>query len=230
MNIKSHTLTPRQIRDYAVCLREQERAENTVKQYTNYLSTFFHWLDGRPLAKTELIAWKKQLSETYAAATVNTMLAAVNGFLRFMGWDDTIVKLLKVQKTLFRDENRELDYREYERLVRAAEEKGDLRLSLLIQTICATGKSIDRSNIWRAMKRLCNDAGIDQAKVFPHNLRHLFARRFYAQEKDTDRLTDILGIPTSRHFSGKWDPWPDPWRAYGAQTKRRPAFCCFFCP
>ena len=67
------------------------------------------------------------------------MLAAVNGFLRYMGWCDVTVKLLKVQKALFRDEARELSCKEYERLVKTADRKGNTRLSLLIQTICATG-------------------------------------------------------------------------------------------
>lgn len=59
--------------------------------------------------------------------------------------------------------------------------------------ITRTGKSVSRSNIWREMKGLCEKANVDPRKVFPHNLRHLFARIFYGLEKDIVRLADVLG-------------------------------------
>lgn len=55
------------------------------------------------------------------------------------------------------------------------------------------GNPIDRSNVWRRMKSLCEAAGVEPQKVFPHNLRHLFARTFYEQERDIAALADILG-------------------------------------
>lgn len=66
------------------------------------------------------------------------------------------------------------------------------------------GKPMDRSNIWSAMKNLCADANVDRKKVFPHNLRHLFAYTFYGLEKDLVRLADILGhssIETTRIYT-----------------------------
>ena len=65
------------------------------------------------------------------------------------------------------------------------------------------GKPWDRSNIWREMKALCREAGVSQGKVFPHNLRHLFARTYYNVEKDIAKLADILGhssINTTRIY------------------------------
>ncbi len=59
--------------------------------------------------------------------------------------------------------------------------------------ITRTGRPISRSNVWREMKGLCMEADVDPCKVFPHNLRHLFARIFYGLEKDIARLADILG-------------------------------------
>lgn len=59
--------------------------------------------------------------------------------------------------------------------------------------ITKNGKPINRSNIWREMKNLCEEANVDPQKVFPHNLRHLFARVFYGIEKDIVRLADVLG-------------------------------------
>ncbi len=66
-----------------------------------------------------------------------------------------------------------------------------------------SGKPLDRSNIWREMKALCESAGVNPQKVFPHNLRHLFARTFYSIEKDIAKLADILGhsnINTTRIY------------------------------
>lgn len=69
--------------------------------------------------------------------------------------------------------------------------------------VTKSGKPLDRSNIWRQMKDLCEQAGVSPQKVFPHNLRHLFARTFYGIEKDIAKLADILGhsnINTTRIY------------------------------
>lgn len=66
-----------------------------------------------------------------------------------------------------------------------------------------SGKPLDRSSIWRQMKQLCKAAGVKESKVFPHNLRKLFARTFYGIEKDIAKLADILGhssINTTRIY------------------------------
>lgn len=66
------------------------------------------------------------------------------------------------------------------------------------------GRPLDRSNIWSDMKSLCREAGVAEEKVFPHNLRHLFARTYYGLEKDIVRLADILGhssINTTRLYT-----------------------------
>ena len=70
--------------------------------------------------------------------------------------------------------------------------------------VSRTGRPLDRSNIWAQMKGLCARAGVDPAKVFPHNLRHLFAVTFYRLERDIVRLADILGhasIDTTRIYT-----------------------------
>ena len=69
--------------------------------------------------------------------------------------------------------------------------------------ITRTGNPLNRSNIWSAMKKLCETAGVKPSKVFPHNLRKLFARTFYGIEKDIAKLADILGhssINTTRIY------------------------------
>ena len=264
MKHKVRDFTAAHIRRYALYLREQERAPATIQKYLHDLDALLDYLDGAPVTKAALIGWKEELAQRHAPATVNSMIAAVNGFLSFMGWRECAVKLLKIQKSLFCDERRELTRSEYARLVRAAEQEGNLRLSLVLQTICATGirvselrfitveavrtgraeivnkgkrrtvflpgklrrllkkylqgqkktagavfttrtgKPLDRSNIWRDMKRLCESAGVEPGKVFPHNLRHLFARTYYSIEKDLSRLADILGhssVNTTRIYT-----------------------------
>ncbi len=266
MTRKKAELNEKLIDSYMTYLREQERSAATIQKYTHDLGVLLAYLDGRPLDKISLVDWKRRLTETYAPASVNSMLAAVNGFLAFMNWRELTVKPLKIQKSLFMDESRELTRGEYARLVRAAEHRNNERLSLVLQTICCagirvselkfitveaaragraeisckgkrrtvflpdrlcrlltkycrkqkktagavfttrTGKALDRSNIWRDMKALCRSAGVESGKVFPHNLRHLFARAYYAQEKDLSRLADILGhsnVSTTRIYTAE---------------------------
>ena len=266
MRKKSHALTPELIQNYLIYQEEQERSAATIQKYAHILSELYAYLDGRVLNKIELIGWKQKLTETLAPATVNSMLTAVNGYFSYMGWPELKIRLLKIQRSLFRDEQKELTRSEYIRLVRAAEQEGNERLSLVIQTICATGirvselrfitaeavhcgragisnkgkrrtvflpdklrrllkqylkkqkitagavfvtrtgKTLDRSNIWRDMKALCDSAGVDPSKVFPHNLRHLFARTYYSLERDLSRLADILGhsnVSTTRIYTAE---------------------------
>ena len=69
--------------------------------------------------------------------------------------------------------------------------------------VTRTGKLISRTNIWREMKALCVEANVNPEKVFPHNLRHLFARSFYRLERDLAKLADLLGhssINTTRIY------------------------------
>lgn len=260
----TRTLTKNVLEDYLTALREDEKSAATVSKYAHDLSMAAAYFAGDELTKQGLIAWKSTLVEQYAAATVNSILAALNGFLKHMGWNDLTVKPLKIQRAMFRDERKELTQAEYKRLVQAAEGENNRRLSLVVQTICATGirvselrfitvdavrsghteisnkgkrrmiflpeklrrilskylkdthktegavfttrngKPLDRSNIWRDMKALCESAGVEPDKVFPHNLRHLFARTYYSIEKDLSRLADILGhssVNTTRIYT-----------------------------
>ena len=87
-----------------------------------------------------------------------------------------------------------------QKLLRYAAEQG-IKSGMIFVT--RTGKPISRTNIWREMKVLCEEANVKPQKVFPHNLRHLFARVFYGIEKDIAKLADILGhssINTTRIY------------------------------
>ncbi len=70
--------------------------------------------------------------------------------------------------------------------------------------VTKNGNPLDRSNIWSDMKKLCKEADVSEKKVFPHNLRHLFARTYYNVQKDVVRLADILGhssVNTTRIYT-----------------------------
>ena len=246
------------VSDAIVALYQDETARIT----SVFLTT--KRLDDFGITKHETLTLVLRVPTSHAPATVNSILAAVNGFFRFMGWKDIAVKLLKIQKALFCDERRELTRAEYARLVSAAQKVGNERLSLVMQTICATGtrvselrfitveavttgraeicnkgkrrtvflpgrlrrllrkylqkqkktagavfttrtgRPLDRSNIWRDMKALCESADVEPGKVFPLNLRHLFARTYYSLEKDLSRMADILrhsSVNTTRIYT-----------------------------
>ena len=87
-----------------------------------------------------------------------------------------------------------------QKLLRYAAEQG---IKSVMIFVTRTGKPISRTNIWREMKALCEEANVNPQKVFPHNLRHIFARVFYGIEKDIAKLADILGhssINTTRIY------------------------------
>lgn len=86
------------------------------------------------------------------------------------------------------------------KLLRYAAEQG-IKSGVIF--ITRNGNPMSRTNIWREMKKLCEQANVNPDKVFPHNLRHLFARTFYCIEKDIAKLADILGhssINTTRIY------------------------------
>lgn len=87
-----------------------------------------------------------------------------------------------------------------QKLLRYASEQG-IKSGMIFVT--RTGNPLSRTNIWRAMKAICLKANVNPQKVFPHNLRHLFARVFYNIDKDIGKLADILGhsnINTTRIY------------------------------
>lgn len=106
-------------------LKRAERSQNTIEKYRRDVLAFIRWLGNRPVDREMSIEWKQQLlGRGYTTATVNSMLIALNRFFDFMGWNDCRVNVLKQQKRLFREENRELTKEEYSRLVETAVQEG----------------------------------------------------------------------------------------------------------
>lgn len=101
-------------------LRENEKSPATIEKYLCDACAFLCWLDGREPTKELTVCYKEGLTERYEAASVNSMLAGINSYLSFSGRADCRVKPLRVQRTLFGSEERELSREEYARLVCAA--------------------------------------------------------------------------------------------------------------
>lgn len=134
-----HIITQSDIDGYCHALAADERAAGTIAKYRHDLTAFTRFLGGRSVTRENAAGWKAHLQgRGYAPVTVNAMLSAVNGFFRFMGWHIKI-KFLHIQHQLFRDPARELTRAEYDRLLAAARERGQTRLSLIMETLCATG-------------------------------------------------------------------------------------------
>ena len=258
---KNYTTELQQFEKY---LLDEEKSAATIEKYLRDIRGFCLYLAGRQISKEETITYKERLTVDYAPASVNSMLIALNRFLRFIGMETCCVRLLKIQRQIYCTEDKELSKAEYARLVDAAKQRGNERLNLILQTICGTGirvselpyitaeavregkavvncknktrvifipsliqkllkqymkksgitagsifitksgKPLNRRNIWRDMKALCERAGVSPNKVYPHNLRHLFARTFYSMDKDIVRLADLLGhssVNTTRIYT-----------------------------
>lgn len=88
MRQETRRITAEQIDRYALRLRELERAPATVRKYVHDLAALLEYLDGQPVTKAALIAWKQDLTAAHAPSTVNSMLAAVNTLFRFLGWEE----------------------------------------------------------------------------------------------------------------------------------------------
>ncbi len=100
---------------------------------------FVEFSSGKHIDRAVVLDYKTGLENRYAISSANSMIASLNSFFRFMGWQDLCVKQFKVQKQTFCKEEKELTKEEYIRLVRTAEQKHDERLCLILQTICGTG-------------------------------------------------------------------------------------------
>lgn len=262
-NRMEYRITDTLIEQFRKQLTDEEKAPSTIEKYVRDVRNFLQYAgEGMEVTKELTMAYKKKLQTEYSPAAVNSMLAALNGFLKRMNWHDCVVKSLKWQKEAFRSTKKELTKEEYLCLVKEAGKQGKTRLFLILQTLCSTGiriselqfitvealkkgravvrskgkqrtvllpdklciqlrryiqpgtrgsifvtrngKPVDRSNIFHEMKKICEAAGISREKVYPHNLRHLFARTYYQARRDITHLADLLGhasINTTRIYT-----------------------------
>ena len=108
---------------YKNYLIDEEKSEVTVEKYVRDIETFYKWTEGRKLTKSLVIEYKNKLVNEYSPATVNSVLAALNGFFAYNEWYALKVKSLKLQRQLFCQSEKELTKAEYEKLLKAARDK-----------------------------------------------------------------------------------------------------------
>ena len=135
-----HILTNGQLISFKQQLRSEEREQSTIEKYMREVKLFRTWLAGCPVTAETIAQWKNHLrDDNYKSETINSKLSALNRFFKFMRWPECRIKYLKIQRKLFRGTEKELTKEEYMRLLESAKSLGKARLSLLIETICATG-------------------------------------------------------------------------------------------
>ena len=138
--MKDHHVPQEHLSAFARRLAEEERSAGTVEKYLRDAGAFLEWLAGAPVNREAVTGWKAHFVRSgYRPATINSMLAALNTFLRFIGLEDCRVRALRVQRRLFQSEERELSRQEYQRLLDTARTLGRDRLALVMETICAAG-------------------------------------------------------------------------------------------
>ena len=127
------------VEEYLEYLEKEEKSIATRKQYGRDVMSFLRFAGGAGVTKELVIRYKENLQKAYQPASVNTKIAAINGFFTFMGREDLRVKQLKIQRRAYCSKEKELTRAEYLRLIQAAESRNDGKLALMIQTICGTG-------------------------------------------------------------------------------------------
>ena len=137
--MKNKIIQENMIPPYRTMLLETEKSAATMEKYMYHVRQFVACYAGKRINKALVLEYKTRLGRKYAASGANAALAAINGFLRFWGFESCSVKPFKVQKQIYQPEEKELTREEYIRLVKAAKEKSRERLALLLETICATG-------------------------------------------------------------------------------------------
>ena len=241
-----------QMNEYLRKLKEEEKSPVTIGKYRRDIRRFLDFAGEGELTKETCLDYKASLMEKkLQACSINSMLVALNGYLRYIGCPECVIRQLRTQRRVYSSAEKELTRNDYEKMLKAA--VSDERLRLLLLTLAGTGirvselkyftaeavedgeievkcknkirtilipdrlrekllvyiksqkitegpvfrtrkgNSMNRIHIWRQMKCLCQKAGITEEKVFPHNLRKLFARTFYRKEHDLAMLADVLG-------------------------------------
>lgn len=183
--MEKYILTSEQIAAYSRWLQEEERSAATLEKYLRDIRTFAAWMDGESVTKEAVTGWKEHLvAEQRAASTINAALSALNGLFQFLGWDIR-AKFLKVQRRSFRDPARELSRNDYEALITTARKRGQDRLALLMETICATGIRVSelRYLTVEAAEKGCAEISL-KGKIRPSRSRRLHGKVFHLADPD----------------------------------------------
>ena len=247
-------------------LASEEYGSATVQKYKRDILKFIRYLNldnQKTVSKNDVILYKRWLFERYSPQSVNSMLASLNMYMKFLNHPELTVKYIKIQQKPFADPDTYLTKDAYLQLVAAAYRNGDYETGMIMETLCSTGiridelksvtaegirkgrittyskgkaqvilvpqnmqkklldyietknvksgpvfqtkygNPVDRSNVWKKMKKIASEAGISEECVYPHNFRHVFAETYYEKTNDLISLANLLGhtsIDTTRIY------------------------------
>ncbi len=136
------TVTEKTMEDYTKRLWEEERSETTIKKYEHDIRRMLEYIKEEELSKSALLKYKAYLVDKYKPASVNSMIAAANSFLEFIGYGELKIKPLKIQRPMFIESEKEINRDEYVKLLKAAKQCGNIRLMLIIETLASSGMRI----------------------------------------------------------------------------------------
>ena len=138
--MRGHELNAESLEQFKQYLISGEKSAATVEKYLRDAAAFLSFVQDAEITKEVTILYKQKLIDArYAVRSINSMLASINSLFSFFGWYDCKVKAIRLQHQIFCSEDKELTRAEYVRLIRAAKQKKNDRLNLIIQTICGTG-------------------------------------------------------------------------------------------
>ncbi len=142
------------LKEYQWHMIENEKACNTIEQYTRAVKGFLRWiLQAKTLeeiTKEDIIAYREELEKKLKVSSVNVKVIALNQFFEFLNRPDLKIKTVRCQKQLFIKEERELKKEEYKKLVRVAIREGEHETALIMETICATAIRVGELKYIRA--------------------------------------------------------------------------------
>lgn len=110
------------LKRYSEYLYEAEKSPATVVEYVGNVRRFLEYLDDRPLDKSAVIGFKNSLVSggVYSVGSINTVIASVNSYLRYLNRRDCCVRSLRTQRKIYYPEDKELTKQDYLRLLEAA--------------------------------------------------------------------------------------------------------------
>lgn len=247
---------------FADYLKKNEKSQSTIEKYVGDILRYGEWIEDCGLmlpfttpdsSKRTALEYKEFLKSTgLKPSSINVKLASINAYYLYKNYHASI-KYLKIQKKIFSEKSRELTLPEYRKLINEANNRGNIKIALIMETMASTGMRVSelqyitvenlaydkiqvdlknkirtifvptklrrklcnyaidnniingqifrtktgapitRKQIWQEMQDISYGAGVARTKVFPHNMRHIFAHTYYQKCKDIARLADVLG-------------------------------------